>query len=113
MRETLCHICSKEISNGDDLAVVAHWGVLVRPYYAECYKKKEEGGRPYPRTGGVQLNSGQITWGLATSLLMWVILTVIMQGTERLWLLGIFGGAFVWMGVLRAYSYFKYGRSLL
>lgn len=113
MRHVNCSSCVKEISNGDDLVVVAQWGVLVRPYCVECYEKTEESYPRYSRTGSVRLNSGRTAWGLATSLLTWAIVSTIMQGTERLWLLAIFGGAFVWMGILRAYSYLKYERSLL
>ena len=113
MSRVNCDICAKEIGNGDDLVVVAHWGVLVRPYCAECYDKTEKSYPRHSRAGSVQLNSGRITWGVATSLLTWAIVVTIMQGTERLWLLAIFGGAFVWMGILRAYSYFKYERRLL
>ena len=112
IRHVNCSICGNGISNGNDLVAVAHSGVLVRPYCAECYEKRE-GGRFYSRRAGVRLNSGQITWGLPTGLLMWVIVTVVMQGSGRLWLPAVFGGAFVWAGILRAYLCFKYKRNLL
>lgn len=113
MSHVNCDICAKEISNGGDLVMVAHWGVIVRPYCVECYENGERNYRSHSRTGSIRLNSGRTTWGLATSLIAWAVVLTIIQGTESLWFLAIFGCAFVWMGVLRAYSYFKYERSLL
>jgi hypothetical protein len=113
MRKTLCDVCAKEIDSGDDLFVVAHWGVLVRPYCASCYAKKEKTYWHHSRTGSIPLNSGRMSWGLLTSLGGWLIIAFVMQGGITRWPLPLFAGAVAWMGILRAWSYIKYERRFL
>jgi hypothetical protein len=110
MRRILCDVCATEIGGGDDLFVVAHWGVLVRPYCAKCYAKKEKSYWHHSRTGSIPLNSRRMSWGLLTSLGAWLIVVLVIQGGGERWPLGVLAGGVLWIGILRAYSYFRYER---
>jgi len=107
-----CDICGKEIRSGSDLFVVAHWGILVRPYCAGCYAGREKPYWHHSRTGSISLNSNRMTWGLATSLAMWLVVIFIIQGRPDRWVLVVVGVAVAWSAILRVYSYFRYERNL-
>jgi len=111
VKQVYCWCCAQAIRSRDDLYVVSHWGMTVRPYCGACYLKREKSFSHHFRTGSIPLNTRYSKYLILLLLGLAVVNTVTISAFPDshadlilLWM------AVIWSASLRMVSYFGFER---